>query len=108
MTDNTSHTGGDWTTIDFMNLRLTQATKQQLSKLSRDLMHGLGPARQSRLLALVRGNALNYETGIYFPVGDHVKIPGKLPLQADLFARRALSFPDAPLPVCFFSNALLI
>ncbi len=45
---------------------------------------------------------------MYVPVGDHVQIPGKLPVQSDLFARKSLSFPTEPLPVSFFSNALVI
>jgi hypothetical protein len=97
-----------WPAFDFGNLPLSQPATQQLSTIYRHNRNGTGHTNRSQLLNLLRQKAFNVQKGAYVPVGDHVQIPSKLPVQSDLFTRTALSFPVAPLSVCFFSNTLVI
>src|SRR5687768_16645733 len=104
----TSASQNHWPAFDFMNLPLSQPARQQLSTIYRHTREGVGSTKHCQLLNLLRDNAFNVQRGVYVPVGDRVQIPGKLPVQSELFARKALAFPVEPLSVCFFSNTLVI
>lgn len=109
MSNEPNHTGENlWPEMDFFKLPLSQAARQQLSAVFRHNRNEGGSAKRLRLLSLLRHNAFNVRSGIYIPVGDRVQIPSKLPVQSGLFVSKTPSFPLEPLPVSFFSNALLI
>jgi hypothetical protein len=93
--------------FDFRNNRLSSASRQQLTNITRAIK-GESKAAKSRsaLLRLIETHAFELEGGFYIPVSDHLYLKGKMPIYSQPLC--PTDFPHSPFPNCFFTNALLI
>ena len=99
-----------WPAFDFRKLPLCQTSKKQLAGIYENVLKSEKvPSAKSILVRdFIVKNAYMPSSGVYVPIADDVYLKGKLPTLSEQLASNTSSFLLAPIPIQFFTNALLV